>query len=118
MDASKYGPEAIVRKTKSGGHDIVYSLKCDADFSPPPKPTSCSEEGKTHVWKFMCCAKGCGSGRCGVCGEWGQKFCYTDGGEHQEKADWALLPNYAGVEHVKTPGEKVEPFFKQPPRLF
>ena len=104
-----------VRKTASGGEHIIYSLKCDADFAPPPKPTSCTAEGEKHTWKFGCCANGCMSGRCGVCGEWGQKFCFKvgPGGEHVEKADWALLPNYKGVKHPKTVGEDWEPYFKQ-----
>lgn len=101
--------EGVLRPTK-GGHDPVLYIKqpgvpVKADFQKGPVPTSCTAEGGKHVWKFGVCTHGCGTGRCGVCGEWGRKFCHKVGpaGEHEAKATWELLPNYGGTQHPRKP---------------
>ena len=95
----------MLRATKGCVDPILYpkqpKIPMAAEKYEPKPPEDCPD-GKC-TWKFGVCTNGCGTGRCGVCGKWGQKFCFKvgSGGIHCPKASWELLPNYPGTKHPR-----------------
>ena len=95
----------VLRATKGCVDPILYpkqpKIPMAAEKYEPKPPEDCPD-GKC-TWKFGVCTNGCGTGRCGVCGKWGQKFCFKvgSGGIHCPKASWELLPNYPGTKHPR-----------------